>query len=91
MAWRAATLLPAAGAQPVLLAFSSLVKAVAYMQGAVMAQRLVGVNKVGKFPAAAMQAWPLPLALNPNFEQARELEAGPLFEVEAQTAITGDE
>ena len=91
VAWRAATLIPTAGAQPVLLAFSSLVKAVAYMQGAVMARSLVGVNKVGKFHAAARQDWPLPLALNPNLERVRDLGAGPLFEVDRQTAITGDE
>jgi len=89
--WRAATVLPAAGAQPVLLGFSSLVKAVAYMQGAVLAGRLAGVNKVGKFPAAAMQAWPVPLALNPSFEQARELGPGPQLEVQVRTAITGEE
>jgi len=89
--WRAATVVPRPGAPPVLLAFSSLVKAVAYMQAAVLAQRLAGVNKVGKFPAAAMPAWPLLLALNSSFEQTRELEAGPPFEVEAQTAITVEE
>jgi hypothetical protein len=89
--WRAATLARAGGAAPVLLGFSSLVKAVAYMQGAVMARRLAGVNKVGKFPAEAMQGWPLPLVLNPDFELVRGLEPGPLFEVDPQTAITGDE
>jgi hypothetical protein len=89
--WRAATLLPTAGAQPVLLGFSSLVKAVAYLQGAVMAQRLVGVNKVAKFPAAAVQGWTLPVALNPEFERTRDLQAGPLFELDPLTAVTGDE
>ncbi len=89
--WRAATLIPTAGAPPVLLGFSSLVKAVAYMQGAVMARRLAGVNKVGKFPAEAMQAWPLPLALNADFAAVSVLEAGPPFEVDPRTAITGDE
>ena len=89
--WRAATLLPALGEQPVLLAFSSLVKAVAYMQRAVLARRLDGINKVGKFPAAAAQGWPLPLALNPDFELAQHLAPGPTLRVEAQSAITGDE
>ena len=89
--WRAATLVPAAGAPPVLLGFSALVKAVAYMQGAVMARRLAGVNKVGKFPAEAMQAWPLPLALNLDFAAVSALDAGPPFEVDPRSAITGDE
>jgi hypothetical protein len=91
VAWRAATLIPAAGAQPVLLAFSSLVKAVAFLQGAVLARRLAGVNKVGKFRAEASQTWPLPLTLNPDFDQVRDLEAGPLFDLDPHTAITGDE
>lgn len=91
VAWRAATIIPAAGAQPVLLAFSSLVKAVAYMQGAVMDGRLAGVNKVGKFRAETRHDWPLPLALNSDFEQMRDLEAGPLFDLDPQTAISGDE
>ena len=89
--WRAATLISTAGAPPVLLGFSSLVKAVAYMQGAVMARQLAGVNKVGKFPAQAMRAWPLPLALNADFAAVSVLEAGPPFEVDPRTAITGDE
>jgi hypothetical protein len=89
--WQAATVLPAATESAVLLGFSALVKAVAYMQSAVKAGRHVGVNKVGKFPAAAMLGWPLPLALNPSFEQVAALEPGPWLAVEAHSALTGEE
>ena len=50
--WRAATVeVPGMGRR--LLAFSALVKAVAYMQPAVLAGAISGVNKVAKFSAAA--------------------------------------
>jgi len=88
--WQAATVL-AAGGPPELLAFSSLVKAVACLQGAVLAGQLGGINKVGKFPKSAAGAWDLPLTLNPAFEAIRQLEPGPPFEVDPHAAITGDE
>jgi len=87
--WQAATVL--AAGEPVLLAFSSLVKAVACLQGAVLAGQLGGINKVGKFPKSAARAWALPLTLNPTFEAIRHLEPGPPIEVDPLTAITGDE
>ncbi len=89
--WQAATVVPTAGEGPRLLAFSALVKAVAYMQPAVLAGAIVGVNKVAKFPAAAAAGWPLPLLLNPSFEALRTAAAGPPLTVEPALAITGDE
>jgi hypothetical protein len=89
--WRAATVLDPATSQPALLAFTSLVKAVAFMQPAVLAQFLNGVNKVGKFRAEAAQAWPLPLIVNPAFDHWRTAALGPRLTVDARTAITGDE
>jgi hypothetical protein len=67
------------------------VKAVAYMQPAVLAGAIVGVNKVAKFPAGAAAGWPLPLLLNPSFEALREAPAGPPLRVEPALAITGEE
>ncbi len=88
--WHAATVrLP--GDSPRLLAFSALVKAVAYMQPAVLAGALVGVNKVAKFPAAAAADWTLPLLLNPRFEALRAAVPGPALPVAPETAITGEE
>jgi hypothetical protein len=89
--WQAATVLPAAGQPPVLLAFTSLVKAVACMQGAVRTGRLTEVNKVAKFPVAAAEAWALPLTVNPAFDAIRDLAPGPELPVDPLTAITGDE
>jgi hypothetical protein len=89
--WQAATVVPAPGEGPRLLAFSALVKAVAYMQPAVLVGALVGVNKVAKFPAAAAAGWPLPLLLNPSFEALRGTPAGPPLTVEPARAITGEE
>jgi hypothetical protein len=53
------------GEPPVLLAFSSLPRAVGFMQPAVMSGRVVGVNKVAKFSREAAQSWTLPALLNP--------------------------
>jgi SAM-dependent methyltransferase len=54
--------------QPALLAFSSLPKAVGFMQPAVLAGRITGVNKVGKFRRETASAWSLPVLLNPAVE-----------------------
>jgi hypothetical protein len=89
--WRAATVLDPATGQPRLLAFSALVKAVAFMQPAVLAGALAGVNKVGKFPAEAARGWVLPLAWNPAFEALRGAAAGLPYAVDPAGAITGEE
>jgi SAM-dependent methyltransferase len=49
-----------------LLAFSSLPKAVAFMQAAVLANRLRDINKVAKFRREVAAEWPL--LLNPSSE-----------------------
>ncbi len=89
--WRAVTLLDPATGQPSLLAFSSLVKAVAFMQAAILAKAIGGVNKVGKFRAEVSQTWALPFVLNPGFEDVREWALGPALAVDPQTAIMGEE
>jgi hypothetical protein len=52
--------------ETVLLGFSSLPKAVAFMQPAVVAGRIKDVNKVAKFLLAKVRAWPYPLLMNPT-------------------------
>jgi hypothetical protein len=89
--WHAATLVEPASGRPALLVFSALVKAVAYMQRAVLAGQLAGINKVGKFPAAAAAGWPLKLIYNPAFEQAQAAAPGPALPVDPQLALTGEE
>ncbi|MDW8324995.1 MAG: hypothetical protein RMK99_00390 [Anaerolineales bacterium] len=89
--WCAATVLDPANGRPALLAFTSLVKAVAFMQPAVLAGFLSGINKIGKFRAEAAQTWPLPLIVNPNFDDWRAATLGPPLAVDPQAAITGEE
>lgn len=48
-----------------LLGFTSLPKAVSFMQGAVLANAIHGVNKFPKFRKEAVQAWGVPVLLNP--------------------------
>jgi hypothetical protein len=61
------------------------------MQPAVLDGAWPGINKVGKFPAAAAQDWGMPLAWNPAFEALRGAAAGPMVRVNRETAITGEE
>jgi SAM-dependent methyltransferase len=49
-----------------LLAFSSLAKAVAFMQPAVLAGQIRDVNKVGKFSVETAKDWAFPVLLNPD-------------------------
>lgn len=89
--WRAATVLDPSTDQPMLLAFGSLVKAVAFMQAAILNSWMTGINKVGKFRVEVAQTWTWPLRLNPEFESVRALKIGPAYELDSQTAVTGDE
>jgi len=91
LAWRAACVLHPQTGQSTLLAFSSLVKAVAFMQKAVLAQWLVGINKVGKFKTEAAPTWAAPFTLNPEFETVRGWAVAPPLNIDPQAAITGEE
>ena len=74
----------------VLLAFSSLPKAVAFMQPAVMQGLIRDVNKVGKYSREVARAWNVPLLLNPEIESLAECEI--VFSpVDAQSAEVPDE
>lgn len=74
----------------VLLAFSSLPNAVAFLQQAVLANAIEGVNKVAKFPRAAAERWPEPLIFNPALDALAER---PLVrvKVDPDDAVTGEE
>ncbi len=89
--WRAVTLLDPATGLPALLAFSSLVKAVAFMQAAILARMITGVNKVAKFKAEVAQSWELPMILNPAFDNVRSVPLGPAYHVDPQMAVMGEE
>ncbi|MDX2163233.1 MAG: hypothetical protein SF162_18085 [bacterium] len=64
--WRAAAVEVEGGT--LALAFSSLPKAVAFMQPAVLDGTVTDVNKVAKFSRETAQGWSFPLAINPTTE-----------------------
>ena len=86
--WEALTL--GAGTGRRLAAFSSLPRAVAFLQPAVLQGHIHGVNKVGKFPREAARQWPVALWLNPPVE-ALERELRGTIEVDPTLAATSDE
>ena len=73
-----------------LLAFSSLPKAVAFMQPAVMQGLIRDVNKVGKFSRETAGTWALPLLFNPEIETVTGQEIT-LWPVDSATAEAPDE
>lgn len=62
IAWQAITV------EGALVAFSSLPKAVGFMQPAVVANKIRDVNKVAKFRKEVAQGWPQRVILNPSLE-----------------------
>jgi hypothetical protein len=82
--WQAVTLNGA------LLAFSSLPKAVGFMQPAVLADSIKDVNKVGKFSFATARTWTQPVLLNPEIDLLQTGTVG-WMDVDASTAEAPDE
>lgn len=74
--------------ETLLLGFSSLPKAVALMQPAVLAGRIKDVNKVGKFSKTLN--WTFPLMLNPTLEDLQQGEVV-FIEVDPSVAEAPDE
>jgi len=73
-----------------LLAFSSLPKAVGFMQTAVVQGYIQDVNKIGKFSKQTAQAWIWPILLNPTLEQLKGQQHESIL-IDAQTAEAPDE
>lgn len=60
-----------------VLVFSSLPKAVAFMQNAVLSGRIAGINKIAKFRAEiARSMWTFPVRLNPDPDALSENTIG---------------
>lgn len=76
--------------RPVALAFSSLPKAVAFMQPAVLSGALRDVHKVAKFSREAAAAWNFDVWINPP-DDALINRSQTLLDIDPQTAITGEE
>lgn len=82
--WRAAVV------DGALLAFSSLPKAVAFMQPAVVAGQIRGVNKVAKFSRATAQTWTQPVLLNPTLDALNDKTLA-YIDIDPSTAEESDE
>jgi ubiquinone/menaquinone biosynthesis C-methylase UbiE len=80
---------------PHLIAFTSLSKAVAFMQAAVTANALIGINKVAKYDKAVASGWAADLLLNPSFEVLRNSPQfkfnGIMMDVDPNRAVVGEE
>jgi ubiquinone/menaquinone biosynthesis C-methylase UbiE len=94
--WGAASALDSATGQPHAIAFTSLPKAVAFMQPAVTTNRIKDVTRVAKFPAAERMRWEFPLIVNPPLslldqEPGAYTLPGPFLGVDPISAVTGEE
>ncbi len=88
IAWRALAL--GDDSDAVLLAFSSLPKAVGFLQPAVLIDMVRDVNKVGKFAREVAGGWGRPVILNPTLEAIKDQRLLWL-PVDPQTAAAPDE
>lgn len=78
------------GEQASFLAFSSLPKAVNFMQEAVLNDLIRDVNKVGKFSKETAKTWDFPLVLNPRLDYIHG-KALRLIEIDPQSAEVSEE
>jgi len=83
--WEAVTL------DGALLAFSSLPKAVAFMQPSILAGKIGGVTKVAKFSKDTARGWPLPVMLNPAPDALTDGATFSTLSIDPDTAETPDE
>ena len=88
LSWQALTV--GAGAEQKLLAFSSLPRAVAFLQPAVLQGSVRDINKVGKFSRETARSWPLRLLLNPAPDVLAPGVTGTV-DVDPATAAASDE
>ena len=78
------------GADKALLGFSSLPKAVGFMQPAIAAGRIHGINKVGNFDKARAMAWTWDVILNPKPDSIRHQRLA-FVKIDPSTAEAPDE
>ncbi|MGH2592035.1 MAG: hypothetical protein ACRDGG_00815 [Anaerolineae bacterium] len=70
--WDAVAVRKKATGESMLLGFSSLVKAVAFMKPAVLAGTIPNINKMPRYRGETVAGWGAPVMLNPAFEVLRE-------------------
>ena len=88
IAWRAAAI--RRDSKPALLGFTSLPKAVAFMQPAVLQGCIADINKVGKFSVETVRRCQWRIRLNPTFESLQG-ESLHFFDVDPALAEAPDE
>lgn len=86
--WQAVGILD--GNTPSVLGFSSLPKAVEFMQPAVLAGQIVGVTKIAKFRWEVADSWPFAVAFNPSSDVFRA-HSVTLLRVDPASAESPDE
>jgi hypothetical protein len=86
--WQAVAV--AGDGETVLLAFSSLPKAVAFMQPAVLNGRILDVNKVPRYKWDIVRHWQCPVMLNPS-DELLETHTVTLLSIDPALAETPDE
>lgn len=89
--WEAARLIDPSTGQPALLAFTSLVRAVAFMQPAVLAGLLTGINKTGRYAIEQVEAWGLPVIVNPAFEDWRNASVAESVLIDPAQSLASEE
>jgi SAM-dependent methyltransferase len=81
--------------RPYLLAFTSLPKAVEFMQPAVTAGLIKGINKVAKFDKSVAPRWAADVLLNPSFESlltsGRYNFDGAMLSIDPASGVVGEE
>jgi SAM-dependent methyltransferase len=81
--------------RPYLLAFTSLPKAVEFMQPAVTSAAIQDIHKVAKFDKSIAAKWAVDVLLNPSFEVLKSskdyLLTGLWLSLDPDTAVTGEE
>jgi hypothetical protein len=80
--------------KPYLLAFTSLPKAVEFMQPAVTSGLIKDINKVAKFDKTVGQRWAAEVLINPTFEVLRQTDRfsfGASMVVDPASAVMGEE
>ena len=88
VAWEAAGV--AGDGETVLLGFSSLPKAVEFMQPVVMNGHLSNINKIAKFKWDIAKSWPFPMMLNPS-DEILDTHAVSMIMIDHMTAEAADE
>lgn len=78
------------GADKAVLGFSSLPKAVGFMQPAAVTGRIQGINKVGKFDKARALAWTWDVILNPRADSIGDQPLA-FVDIDPSTAEASDE